>query len=122
LRDGDLLALTEDHTVGNDDARRRERGDAPSVLSGHDPGALTKCVGQGPDFEPDASVVDVRVGDRFLFVTDGLTRHVADAEIAGILANAGDPEAVTSGTVTLALQRGGLDNITVVVVFVETFP
>lgn len=121
-RDGSLLGLTEDHTVENDIERRRQRGEPPSLLEGHASGALTRCVGQGTGFAADASVVDVRPGDRFLFATDGLTRHVADDEIVGILGSAAQPAAVVDSCVERALHRGGLDNVTVVAVFVDDFP
>ncbi len=57
----------------------------------------------------------IRDGDILLFCTDGLTEPVPDAEIAGILAEHADPQDAARTLVDLALDRGGPDNVTVVV-------
>lgn len=54
-------------------------------------------------------------GDLLLLCSDGLIRHVADNEIAAVLGNE-EPEDAASDLVRLARQRGGEDNISVVVV------
>ena len=54
-------------------------------------------------------------GDRLLLCTDGLTDLVDDPTIAELLSrHAGSSEA-TQELVDLALERGGTDNVTVVV-------
>lgn len=54
-------------------------------------------------------------GDLLLLCSDGLIRHLADEEIAAVLGNE-EPEEAASDLVRLARQRGGEDNISVVVV------
>jgi protein phosphatase len=60
--------------------------------------------------------VDVRKrGCVILVCTDGLTKHVADAEIAEHLGAMESAEQVCHALLALALERGGTDNITLVV-------
>ena len=64
---------------------------------------------------PDIVRLDMAVGDRLLLASDGLTDLVSDQVISGVLAaEEGDDAAVT--LTGLALDAGGRDNITVVVV------
>jgi protein phosphatase len=64
---------------------------------------------------PAVGVLDVAPGDVLLLCTDGLTRHVEDAEIAEVLGGAGDAESSCRRLVERALAGGGRDNVTVVV-------
>jgi protein phosphatase len=50
-----------------------------------------------------------------LLCTDGLTKHVTDEEIAGALRREQTSEQTCQGLVDLALERGGSDNVTVIV-------
>ena len=56
--------------------------------------------------------------DRFLLCSDGLDKHVKDAEIEQIM-GAGDAPAVARELVDLTLARGAVDNVTVCVVEVR---
>ena len=53
-------------------------------------------------------------GDSFVICSDGLTRHVADVEILARVSS-GSAQQACEKLVSLALERGGLDNVTVVV-------
>ena len=65
---------------------------------------------------PEITRVDVRErGCVILVCTDGLTKHVSDAEIAQHLEAMESAEQVCQDLVNLALDRGGSDNITVVI-------
>ena len=65
---------------------------------------------------PEVSKVDVRErGSVILVCTDGLTKHVDDHEIADHLARMTSAEQVSRDLLSLALERGGSDNITLVV-------
>ena len=64
---------------------------------------------------PELTRVDIRErGCVVLFCTDGLTKHVSDAEIAEHLAAMQSTEQACRALLQLALDRGGTDNITVV--------
>jgi serine/threonine protein phosphatase PrpC len=60
--------------------------------------------------------VDVISRDVLLFCSDGLTRMVSEPEIAGKLQAETDPTVAAQKLVDLANERGGLDNVTVIVV------
>jgi len=66
-----------------------------------------------PQLEPEVIVVDAERTDQVLLCSDGLTRHVSDAEIEQRLLTGGTSEAVCHELLNLALDRGGMDNVTV---------
>ena len=69
----------------------------------------------------DITRLDVRIGDRLLICSDGLTDLVDDARIAAVL-RAQDPEAAAAALTRDALSAGGRDNITCVVLDVINGP
>jgi protein phosphatase len=76
---------------------------------------LTRCIGGGQvDCEVDEEVVPVEPGDRFLLVTDGVWNVVPVAEFAN-LAGGREPQLVADRLVRRALEHGGPDNATVLV-------
>ena len=76
---------------------------------------LTKSFG-ATEALPEITRVDVRDRGCVICVcTDGLTKHVSDAEIEQHLATMHSAKQVTSALLQLALDRGGSDNVTLVV-------
>ena len=63
---------------------------------------------------PATFMTDCRWDDVMLLCTDGLTKHVTDAEIADALQRDQSSEATCTGLLDMALERGGTDNVTVV--------
>jgi PPM family protein phosphatase len=102
LRRGALHRLTEDHTTGGALGR----------------GSITQALGAGP-IEPDIGYVDLEAGDRLLLCTDGLTDMVDEGTIEQVLAGGDGPQESCDALVEEALGRGGMDNITVVLVDVD---
>src|SRR5436309_13177895 len=94
LRDGAIRMVTADHA-----------GDYQS--------SITRFVGDPRGVQPDVFVETLRPGDRLLLCSDGLTRHVPDADIASTVQSR-DLGSAASALVDLAKSRGGEDNITVV--------
>ncbi len=111
--------LTEDHSVENEARLRRARGE---VVYYHEANrnALTRCIGQPTPPDVDIITRPLVAGDRYLFCTDGVTRMVPDAELGALLAKAEEPKAALSEIISLAVRRGGPDNATGVVFFVDT--
>jgi protein phosphatase len=62
----------------------------------------------------DVGHVPLIDGDRLLLCTDGLSDHISDAEISAMLGRRDPPQPTCDALVALALDRGGRDNITVV--------
>jgi protein phosphatase len=64
---------------------------------------------------PVVEVLEIEPGDVLLLCTDGLTKHLSDAEIAVVLGNGTDADASCHTLLERALAAGGRDNVTVVV-------
>jgi serine/threonine protein phosphatase PrpC len=79
---------------------------------------VTRAVGASPDLFLDVDVGELTSGDRFLLCSDGLDKHLADEEIAELLAN-DDTRAAAQAMIDLTLSRGANDNVTVSIVAVE---
>ena len=79
---------------------------------------ITRAVGTEKSVECDLFKHDVKSGESFVLCSDGLTNHVEPFEICDAVADLKDSAAVQSACESLidqANKRGGLDNITVVV-------
>ena len=109
LREGAIAQLTRDHTIANE---------LDAVASAEDSHVITRAVGSADVLELDRVSFDVRAGDRYLLCSDGLYADLESQEIAQLLA-AGDCAAAASGLIAMALQRGGADNMTAVVIEVS---
>jgi serine/threonine protein phosphatase PrpC len=116
-RNGDILCLTEDHSVENEARRRRARGEVV-YYSESQRGALTRCIGQALPPEVDLAELPLLPGDRFIFCTDGVTRVVSEKELRDLVGATDKPADIARSLVELALKRGGPDNATVVAVVI----
>jgi serine/threonine protein phosphatase PrpC len=113
-QDGKLRQVTRDQTVGQnlvDEGVLKKEQLRTSPLN-H---VLASAIGAS-EAMPEVSRVDVRQrGSVILVCTDGLTKHVPDAEIGARLGAMTSSEQVSRELLDLALERGGSDNITLVV-------
>jgi serine/threonine protein phosphatase PrpC len=80
---------------------------------------LTQAIGSSSRVEPEAAEVHVGPGDRILLCTDGLTGMVDDGDIRGHLARDVPPAAVCDDLIGAALDCGGDDNITCIVIVID---
>lgn len=117
-RDGALEKLTLDHTVENEMRARHGRG-AADHLSARTRNALTRCVGQPKPPEVDILTRPLKAGDRILLCSDGVTRFIQEPELAVILGQAAGPTEAVEALIVLASERGGFDNATGVLIFVD---
>ena len=117
LRGAELTRITRDHSFVQsliDEGRI-----TPDEAEQHPQrSVVTRVLTGDPDDEPDLSVREARVGDRYLLCSDGLTDVVRDATIAETLAEHADPAAAADAFVQMALRGGGRDNVTCIVAFV----
>jgi protein phosphatase len=107
-------AITREHNIEN------ERGPLEGGL--HAPGyryALTRVVGTPEPVRPDFFAEPLQAGDLLLLATDGLTDMVDLPEIGGICSRHRDPVPCASALIAAALEQGGRDNITVIVIAVD---
>jgi PPM family protein phosphatase len=86
---------------------------ADHVLSGLFGRSLTQAIGVSGTIDPDIVELDAGEGDVMLLCTDGLTDMVADDDIRSTLSSA-DLDGARDGLVSMALERGGHDNVTLV--------
>jgi len=113
-RDGELERLTTDHTLAQ---RLYDEGQlAPGRLD-RSPYAhmLLNAVGGSTDeLSVDLYRTRLRAGDQLLLCTDGLTRHLPDEELGQHLAVERPLDRTVTELIELANERGGSDNVTVV--------
>jgi protein phosphatase len=119
FRDGELRQLSVDHSyvqellseglVTAEEARVHPRRNI-----------VTRALGIDGSVSPDAWVIPLVVGDRFLLCSDGLVDEVTDADIAAVLRTVADPNRAASELVAAANRNGGRDNVTVIVVDVHS--
>ncbi len=113
LRGGELQRLTSDHTLAGELERRGDLG-RDAARSSHLANVLTRSVGAEESVLVETLFLDVLPGDAFLACTDGLHRVASDDEIAAALASE-ELEHVPERLARLARERGGRDDVTVVV-------
>jgi protein phosphatase len=81
---------------------------------------LTRALGSKEMSKVDVWTLVPQEGERFLACTDGLTGELDDSEIEGILRSVDDPQAAAESLVRAAVGRRGRDNVTAVVVHLES--
>jgi protein phosphatase len=115
LRDGALKQLTKDHSYVQEQV---DAGFLTPEQARYHPysNVITRCVGASPDVQPDVYSGDVRVGDLFLVASDGLTGMVDDRRLQILLMSRAEPERKVHALISEANGRGGLDNITAIVI------
>lgn len=77
---------------------------------------VTRALGAGPDSDPDYWLIPAEPGDRMLVCSDGLTGEVDDAGIEALLRSRSDVRTICQDLVQRALDGGGHDNVSVVLV------
>lgn len=116
VRDGNLSRITNDHSwvfeqvqAGMLTESEAEKHPLRNVI--------TRALGGALQVTPDASEIEARAGDVFLLCSDGLTGMVPESEILRVVASREeDLEQACRDLIDAANARGGLDNVTAVLV------
>jgi serine/threonine protein phosphatase PrpC len=111
--DGELHQITRDQTIGQELV---DQGILPADRLAKSPfkHVLSSAIG-ADEALPVVTRVDIRTrGAIILMCSDGLTKHVTDAELASALKNVQSSEKLVRDLLELALSRGGSDNITII--------
>ncbi len=111
LHDGSLTQCSYDHTLGN-----RQQIPANQQTGLHH--ILTQALGLEQRLEVYQQQVALQTGDRLLLCSDGLSNMLSDDEISRLLRLPRQPKQVCQQLVAAANDRGGLDNITAVVIMI----
>lgn len=118
LRGGELSRLTEDHTIYNQALRAGLLGSDPRT---HPPrGVLSQALGPSDVIAPEITRIELLPRDRLLLCSDGLTDMLAEEQISAILDDADTIETACSRLIQAALDQGGKDNVSVVLLQVAS--
>jgi len=115
LRDGGIEQITTDHTMAE---ALREEGVLSKEAARRSKWShvLYKSIGgETNGLSPDLYRVGLTPGDRLVLCTDGLSKHVLDEEVAELVETASGSEAACRELIATANERGGTDNVTVIV-------
>jgi hypothetical protein len=114
VRAGTAFQLTEDHTLAN---RMIDAGvDGANAEAEKYSHVLTNALGLGDRLRVAAFATPIVPGDRLLLCTDGVSEYVSDEDVANVLTTQPSPSRAAQKLVDIALERGGEDNATALVV------
>jgi protein phosphatase len=116
-RNGRLKLLTRDHNQ-LEELRARGVDIADGAIDHRLLRGITRAVGAMDTLDPEEGVVELNDGDVFLLCSDGLSNAVSEQEIMSALLP-GNCQRAASKLIDIALERGGRDNISAVVVHAE---
>jgi len=118
FRDGELRRLTDDHSWVQEQVNA-------GILSEDEAkshplkNVVTRALGGAAHVSVDLIEVPVRPGDRFLLCSDGLTGMLPDEDLFAHFQSEGDLEKTVRRLIDMANDRGGVDNVTAILVEVE---
>lgn len=121
LRDGEIIAQTEDHSWVDEQVKMGLMSKAEAE-SDRRKNIVTRCVGTHEEVTVDTYRWHVVPGDMLLMCTDGLVNMVTDEEIVREFQRSGSAAEIAQRLVNKANENGGKDNITVVVVGISPAP
>ena len=120
LRNGELIPITEDHTLINHLIRQGKLTPEEAKKSAYRH-VITRAVGHMPSVQSDLICQEFLPGDRLLLCSDGLYGPVDKQEIVPLLSEE-DPEDAARDLLQAALDHGGPDNVSVIVADPEPSP
>ncbi|HOI73076.1 MAG TPA: Stp1/IreP family PP2C-type Ser/Thr phosphatase [Syntrophales bacterium] len=113
VRAGDLIQLTDDHSLVAEQLKR-EMITPEEAAAAENRNILTRALGIAPEVRVDLDEMTVADGDRIVLCSDGLNTMVSDGEILSVVETAEDFDAACDRLIAMANDHGGRDNITVV--------
>lgn len=114
FRDDSLAQVTTDHSVVQELIASGRL--SPEEAENHPYGnVITRAVGPSDGVVPDYVRLEVVDGDRFVICSDGLTKELTDYGILHFLLQHADPGEAVDAMLEAALENGGRDNITIIV-------
>ncbi len=119
LREHKLFQITKDHSYV------QEQVDAgyltPDQARTHPySNVITRCVGANSHVAPDIYVGALKSSDIYLLASDGLTGMLEDSELLTVMASGRSPAELVDSLVAEANRRGGLDNVTVIIIRIDS--
>jgi protein phosphatase len=118
LRDGELLRLTDDHSLV-DELMRQGRLTPEEAVEHPQRSVITRALGPEGTVDVDTRSFRARAGDVYLLCSDGLTTMLSEEEIADVLRGHDRLRDAGEALIAAANEAGGRDNITVVLLRLE---
>jgi len=119
IRNGEYKQLTSDHSLVNALIKAGQLTEEEAAVHPQR-NIITQSVGQSAPIDADLGVQPLEPGDYILANSDGLTNMISTDQIVHIVTSSGFVEEKTSRLVAAANEAGGLDNITVALVKIES--
>jgi serine/threonine protein phosphatase PrpC len=112
---GTLVRETEDHSIVEEEVRA---GRMTAEQAAHHPSknVISRALGAEETAEVDLKTIEVKDGTCFLLCSDGITRHIPDNEIRGVLVRESDLAAACAELKRRCFERGAEDNLSAVIV------
>ena len=116
---GGLIQETTDHTVVEDAIRAGQmtKSEAAEHPMKH---VINRAMGIEQEVEPEFTQVRLEAGDTFLLCSDGITGHLTSEELASLLGSKASPQQICDEFKEVCYERGAEDNLTAVVVRIES--
>ena len=114
VRNGVFTQITKDHSLVQ---ALLDEGRITEAEAEHHPqrSFVTRVLTGRIDDEPDLSLREAQIGDRYLMCSDGLSDYVAKSTIEDIVTSEGAPGEIADRLIAIALKASARDNVTVVV-------
>lgn len=119
LRNSELNAVSKDHSLVQNLIDEGKITEDQAFYHPHN-NVITQNLGQDPqELEPGYGKIRLLTGDKVLLCTDGLNGMLKDKDIERILLNNANIEVAVSKLLNTALEKGGYDNITIILSEIE---
>lgn len=114
---GEITQITTDHTYVNEMVLKGLMTKEQAII---DPSRnlVTRAIGIGETVMVDYIEKEVSKGDIIVMCSDGLSGMISDEKINDIIQNSSDIESCSTTLINEALQNGGTDNISVILIYV----
>jgi serine/threonine protein phosphatase PrpC len=117
--DGQLHRETKDHSIVEEEVLAGRM--TPEQAANHpSKNVISRALGAEESVEVDMKTIEVEEGTTFFLCSDGITRHISDKELRGLLVSSQDLQAVCVELKERCYDRGAEDNLTAVIVQIGT--
>ena len=118
LRDGEMVQLTEDHSLINDYIKMK-RVTVEEADNWPHKNVIVRALGMKQTVQVDVITESPRVGDCYLLCTDGLSGMLTDDQMRDIVMGEPDIDRAVAQLIAAANDEGGIDNVTVVLAKID---
>ena len=118
-RDGRFEQITEDHSLLNDYIKIKHLSPEEIANFPHK-NVIVRALGMKDSVQVDVHIDNPRLGDIYVLCSDGLSGMVKDKDISDVMVAERDLDVCCDRLISMANKNGGLDNITVVAIRIES--